>query len=246
MNKQDRLLILKSLEEESKKKEEAFFSRIANRLGRPRMTTPPVQPVRGVPDFWKQYALQPAERVELFMKNWADLGGVAKRFSTKVELSTWINQISTEWEAKRLIRWDHSLLNDIHFNQENSQMEITVWNAKHEELLGKAARADIGLVVADYAIAHTGTAVVTSGAKRGRSVSLLPTVLIVIIPTCVIKTKMGEVLAEIHRWDGKSMPAGIHFITGPSRSSDIENDLTIGVHGPGIVYALILEENHDG
>jgi L-lactate dehydrogenase complex protein LldG len=36
------------------------------------------------------------------------------------------------------------------------------------------------------------------------------------------------------------LPAAINFITGPSRSSDIENDMTIGVHGPKKVYALIL------
>ncbi|MGI6187599.1 MAG: LUD domain-containing protein, partial [Brevibacillus sp.] len=44
-------------------------------------------------------------------------------------------------------------------------------------------------------------------------------------------------------WSGSGLPAGIHFITGPSRSADIENDLTIGVHGPGIVYALVLDDD---
>ncbi|WP_179292148.1 LUD domain-containing protein, partial [Paenibacillus campinasensis] len=39
----------------------------------------------------------------------------------------------------------------------------------------------------------------------------------------------------------EQLPAGVHFISGPSRSADIENDLTIGVHGPGIVYAILVD-----
>ncbi|MBH8590449.1 LUD domain-containing protein, partial [Paenactinomyces guangxiensis] len=35
-------------------------------------------------------------------------------------------------------------------------------------------------------------------------------------------------------------PSSIHFISGPSRSADIENDLSIGVHGPAALYIFIL------
>jgi L-lactate utilization protein LutC len=37
------------------------------------------------------------------------------------------------------------------------------------------------------------------------------------------------------------MPAGVHLVSGPSRSADIENDLTIGVHGPGDVHVIIVD-----
>ncbi len=70
---------------------------------------------------------------------------------------------------------------------------------------------------------------------------MLLTTLIAIIPVERLKTSLGEVLRPFDDLEMADMPAGIHFISGPSRSADIENDLTIGVHGPGIVYALIIE-----
>lgn len=89
-------------------------------------------------------------------------------------------------------------------------------------------------------MAYTGSVVVLSAKEKGRSVSLLPTVLFIVIPVERLKTRLGEVLVGLDEAGREALPAGVHFITGPSRSSDIENDLTIGVHGPGIVYALIV------
>ncbi len=107
----------------------------------------------------------------------------------------------------------------------------------------RAAEADFGIVIADHAVAYTGSVTVLSAPNKGRSVSLLPTVLFIIIPVERLKTRLGEVLATFDEAGREQLPAGIHFISGPSRSSDIENDLTIGVHGPGIVYALIVGQH---
>lgn len=104
----------------------------------------------------------------------------------------------------------------------------------------RSAEADIGIVMADHAVAYTGSVAVMSSPHKGRSVSLLPTVLIIVIPVSRLKTRLGEVLLQFDELGAGQLPAGIHFISGPSRSSDIENDLTIGVHGPGIVYAIIV------
>lgn len=95
-------------------------------------------------------------------------------------------------------------------------------------------------MIVDHAAAYTSSMVVLSSKDKGRSVSLLPTVLMAIIPVDRLKTRLGEVMVHFDEGGRESLPAGIHFISGPSRSSDIENDLTIGVHGPGVVYALIV------
>ena len=55
-----------------------------------------------------------------------------------------------------------------------------------------------------------------------------------------LKKELFSWKIELDEQGREELPAGVHFISGPSRSSDIENDLTIGVHGPGIVYAIIL------
>lgn len=233
---------------DDKQKEADFLDNIANRLGRSRLTGPPVQPVRGVPGFWRNYQLDAEQKIELFMKNWEGYGGVAKRFSSAQALCSYIAEVARSFEAKRIIREDHPLFASMQLDGALSEQQTTVWQEHAEtDLLGAAAQADIGIAIADFAIAHTGTIVMTSAATRGRSISLLPTMFMAIIPAATMKTRMGEVLQEINKWNGGSMPAGIHFITGPSRSADIENDLTIGVHGPGIVHALVLDEEmaHD-
>lgn len=220
--------------------EQEFLNHIAQRLNRPRVTEKPQHPFRGAPDFWLQYELSPDKRIELFMENWQANGGIAKQVGTMDEVRRYIVNMAQTMKAKYMIRFDHPILNEMKMESDLPDVEMTVWNEDEDDLLAKAAGADIGIAVMDYAIGHTGTAVVLSASTRGRSVSLLPTVFVAIIRAEDVKTRMGEVMKDINLRFGTKPPAGIHFISGPSRSADIENDLTIGVHGPGIVHALIV------
>lgn len=222
-------------------REEQFLDLLAERLGRPRQTTAPEHPFRGAPDFWQEYELTEAQRVELFLQNWKGNGGAAERFATREALVEYIVAEAQRLGARYLVRWDEELLDSLGLEARLPDAELTVWNRDQSvDHLGKAAGSDIGIVVADWAIAHTGTVVTVSGAGQGRSVSLLPTAMMAVVRAQDIKTRMGEVMTFLHERFGKQLPAGVHFITGPSRSADIENDLTIGVHGPGVVYVLVL------
>ena len=103
-------------------------------------------------------------------------------------------------------------------------------------------RFDVGISTAQAAIAETGTLVLDSTREQHRLVSLVPPVHIAIVKVSTIKQTLGETLSELRNGDGEVSRA-ITFITGPSRTADIELTLAIGVHGPQELYVIIdLEE----
>ena len=99
--------------------------------------------------------------------------------------------------------------------------------------------SDVGICTAQAAIAETGTLMLDSEAERHRLVSLLPPVHIAIVDAASICLTLGEALAAAQQRDPLS--ATITFITGPSRTADIELTLAIGVHGPQQLYVIINE-----
>ncbi|MEZ4606182.1 MAG: LUD domain-containing protein [Deinococcales bacterium] len=101
------------------------------------------------------------------------------------------------------------------------------------------SQADIGITSVDYALANTGTLVITS--ETDRHVSLLPMHHIAIVRHSQVKPTMAEALeAELAR--PKAFPTAWVHATGPSRTADIELTLSTGVHGPGFVYVLLLDD----
>ena len=96
---------------------------------------------------------------------------------------------------------------------------------------------DIGITTAQAAIAETGTLVLDSSRERHRLISLVPPVHIAIIDAANIYSTLGETLATLHK--GGSVSSILTFVTGPSRTADIELTLTIGVHGPQELYVIV-------
>lgn len=232
---------LEKLEAESRVKQELFMNDIAAKLRHPRMTQPPQHPYRGAPDFWKAFEWPEEERIKEFTDNFLSVGGHVARLQTMDEAKQYIVQKAQEMSAKYVVRQNQPELDALDLEEALTDSQVSVWNTDPEQYWrARAAEADFGIVIADHAVAYTGSVTVLSAENKGRSVSLLPTVLIIIIPVERLKTRLGEVLVTFDQAGRDQLPAGIHFISGPSRSSDIENDLTIGVHGPGIVYALLV------
>lgn len=103
-----------------------------------------------------------------------------------------------------------------------------------------AAAAAVAVVGSVAAVAATGSLVVDASSARGRSLSLLPPVVIVLARGSRLVATPGDVLRNRDRLWPDGVPSQVLLITGPSRSADIEMTLTRGVHGPGELHALLL------
>jgi L-lactate dehydrogenase complex protein LldG len=101
-----------------------------------------------------------------------------------------------------------------------------------------AGGADIGLTTAEWAVAETGSLILTGGPGRGRTVALLPPTHVAVVP---VERLLSTVPEAIEKYAGaEGLPANVCLHTGPSRSGDIEMSLTIGMHGPGDVRVVLV------
>jgi|CXWL01.1.fsa_nt_gi L-lactate utilization protein LutC len=97
---------------------------------------------------------------------------------------------------------------------------------------------DLGITSAQWVIAETGTLVLESERENHRLTSLVPTAHLCIVKASHIRQTLGEIFELI----GKELSRTVTFITGASRTSDIELTLTIGVHGPAELYVIVLAD----
>ncbi len=99
---------------------------------------------------------------------------------------------------------------------------------------------DLGITAAQKGIAETGTLVLLSASERHRVTSLVPPVHVAILEAADILPGLGDALAATRDASGE-LPTLVTFITGPSRTGDIELQLVIGVHGPKELHVILLE-----
>lgn len=99
---------------------------------------------------------------------------------------------------------------------------------------------DIGITLGEFGVGETGSICVDNYAYEARIASMLPLINIIFMPkNCIVNNMQDafDVLAKAF-WKGYS-----GFVTGPSRTSDIERVLTLGVHGPSRVILFAIEDD---
>ena len=99
------------------------------------------------------------------------------------------------------------------------------------------AAAQVGVTGCDAAIAETGSLALITGRGKPRSASLLPPTHVAVVRRDQLRFGMGEFLRERAAEIGAA--ANCTFVTGASRTADIELTLTVGVHGPGRVVVIV-------
>jgi len=107
---------------------------------------------------------------------------------------------------------------------------------------GPAKPSDhVSLTAAVAGIAETGTLVLHSGPESPTTLNFLPDNNVVLLPQSLIVGAYEEAWALL-RNVSPDMPRTVNWITGPSRSADIEQTLLLGAHGPRRLHILILND----
>jgi L-lactate dehydrogenase complex protein LldG len=106
---------------------------------------------------------------------------------------------------------------------------------------GPATTADAASVVLPSAgAAETGTLVFASGPGSPASLNFLPDLTIAIVPRSRVVASYEQAL-DMVRAEGRGLPRIVNFVTGPSRTADIEEVIQLGAHGPRELLVLLVE-----
>lgn len=105
----------------------------------------------------------------------------------------------------------------------------------------RLAGVDLAFTVAEFGIAATGTCVIDSTSEELRLATMIAEKHIVVVKKSTIVKRARDIADTLTEWQ-KEKSRYVAFISGASRTADIERVLTIGVHGPLEFHLLILED----
>ncbi len=160
------------------------------------------------------------------------LGGRTKRLENKADLATALHDLVVAETIKKATVWQTAELKALGVEDtlRSSGVEIVSPYAPNREV----AECDLGVTGADFALPETGTLGLRSTIEQPRTVSLLPRVHLALI-------RPGCLRADLHQvFDETKHESYFVFVTGPSRTADIELTVTIGVHGPKTLCVVVL------
>jgi L-lactate dehydrogenase complex protein LldG len=182
-------------------------------------------------------ALSLAER---FCERLASVGGhcqvVANDEQARRALAAIVGELQSRSAVKRIALSDASVLSSL--TRGLAADEISVCPAPADLF-----NYDIGVTTAQAGIAETGTLVLEAESERHRLVSLLPPVHIAILHARDVVSTIGDALDQLRGDQAKEISRAITFVTGPSRTADIELTLTVGVHGPKELYVIVIDDS---
>lgn len=172
--------------------------------------------------------------IDLFREGLEAVNGNCTMVADEAQAASILKQL-IELNKLRRIAVSESPIVDRLMQQIDGNAEVLA-NAEPEALFD----CDAGVTSAQWAIAETGTLVLESKSERHRLVSLVPPMHIAIVAAGRIRRTMAEVLALVSTTGELSRT--VTFITGPSRTSDIELTLAIGVHGPAKLHVIVIDD----
>lgn len=188
---------------------------------------PPVPPVRiRVPDVSLE------KRIESFRASLEKLNGKVHRADSKDEARAYVERVL---ERRSAVASNAPFLKECGID---GLANVRAGGSDRVALREMCATLDAGITSADFALADTGSLVMISSNEEARLISLLPLLHIAIVPLDRLITGLDELFTRLPVPSERS--SSMVFITGPSRTADIEQILVRGVHGPGEIHVVLV------
>jgi L-lactate dehydrogenase complex protein LldF len=170
----------------------------------------------------------------------------------ETDLGEWIVQLAGETPSHFLAPAIHKTREQVaellarETGQQVPQDDIGEMVRVARKYLRKAfIEADVGISGANLAIAESGTVVVVTNEGNDRLVTTLPPIHVVVVGMEKIVETLEDAVAVLRvlapSATGQLQTSYVSFITGPSRTADIESALTVGAHGPAEVHIVLLD-----
>ena len=164
------------------------------------------------------------------------------RVKTAIEAQEIITNLVKFTNAKKVVAVDSPLQNAAGINDQLRTMGVDVYTDAYD-IAEHAESADIGISTVEFGIAETGSVCMDGFAFESRLVSMLVPIHIAFINSNNIVLGLNDAFGIISKVYDRGY---VSFITGPSRTADIERVLTIGVHGPGRFILIAIDEEVAG
>lgn len=182
--------------------------------------------------------LQNVGLIERFRTNLISIGGNCTIVQDLEEAAQTIQTIIEKTKACGIAVSDSPLIGKICSLVETKA--VLTGNVSAAELF----EFDLGITGAQWAIAETGTLVLESELERHRLSSLVPPIHVCVVEAECFRRTLGEILELLNT--GENLSRTVTFVTGPSRTSDIELTLAIGVHGPAELHVIVIAGENNG
>ncbi len=165
------------------------------------------------------------------------VGGEVIRADNLDDGMTALGDLLAELEVEKgVVNGERPFLNT-DFSHHFPKIKWHIVNQSDGDLRDFCATADVGISSAAVALAETGSVLIESGAGKSRLATLLPPVHIVLLPSDCIT-------ADLFTWTAARNappPTNMTFVSGPSKTADIEQTLTVGVHGPKRFIVIVYD-----
>jgi L-lactate dehydrogenase complex protein LldG len=180
------------------------------------------------------------------------------RAAATVAIADLVKSKAPEWgDQKKVVMWQHPLLESLNLADALAAQNVPLYVTEFEDTTADEVSAQqererihknvidsyIGITSADFCMADTATLVMRTRPGQARSVSLVPSIHVAVITLDQIIADLKELYALL-LWDSEVQEEGLTncmtYISGPSKTADVEATMVHGAHGPREVYVYVI------